>query len=142
MFKISKVIHINASRDRIFLALTNSKEILKYYPLNEVQSEWELGSEVHYKGEVNGAPFTDYGVIEKMDSPSVYAYNYWSDNHGTERLPENHIAIRYQLSESNGGTDLTVTQSNIKSAELYELMKDQVWGFLLGSLKEYVEELT
>lgn len=142
MFEISKEIHIKASRERIFSALTNSEEIPKYYPLNEVKSQWELGSEVHYKGEVNGAPFTDYGVIEKLDSPSVYAYSYWSDNHGTERLPENYITISYQLSESNHGTDLTVTQSNIKSAELYELMKDQVWDFLLGSLKEYVEALT
>ncbi|MEH6458229.1 MAG: SRPBCC family protein [Cocleimonas sp.] len=142
MFEISKKIHINASREQLFMTLTSSEEIPKYYPLIEVQSQWELGSEVLYKGEMNGSAFTDYGVIEKLDSPSVYSYSYWSDNHGTERLPENHMAISYQLSESNDGTDLTVIQSNIKSAELYELMKDQVWDFLLGSLKEYVEALT
>ena len=139
MFEITKEIHINVSRERIFSALTNSEEIPKYYPLNEVLSQWELGSEVLYKGEVNGAPFIDYGVIEKLDSPSVYAYSYWSDNHGTERLAENHMTICYQLSESDGGTDLTVIQSNIRSVELYEMMKTQVWDFLLGSLKEYVE---
>ena len=71
MFEIRKVIHINASRERIFSALTNSEEIPKYYPLNEVQSQWDLGSEVLYKGEVNGAPFTDYGVIEKLGRCAV-----------------------------------------------------------------------
>jgi uncharacterized protein YndB with AHSA1/START domain len=139
MFEIAKSINISASRECVYSALTSSEEIPKYFPLKEVESIWQIGSEVLYKGEVNGASFTDFGVIEELVSPSIYTYRYWSDNHGTERLPENHITISYLLSENVESTKLVVFQSNIKSRELYELMDKQVWDSLLGSLKEYAE---
>jgi uncharacterized protein YndB with AHSA1/START domain len=139
MFEITKSININAPRECVYSALTSSEEVPKYFPLKEVESTWQTDSEVLYKGEVNGSPFTDFGVIEELLSPSIYTYRYWSDNHGTERLPENHITISYLLSENVEGTELVVVQSNIGSRELYELMDNQVWDYLLGSLKEYVE---
>ena len=142
MFVIKKIIKISAPISSVFSALTTSNEILAYYPLKEVNSEWVLGSQVLYKGEVNGVPFTDFGVIEKIQSPNVYAYRYWSDNHGTQRTPENHLSISYSLSGSAEGTELTVTQSNIKSEKMYELMEGQVWDYLLGSIKVYVETHT
>lgn len=139
MFEIEKVVQISAPMTKVFEALTSSNEIPKYYPLKEVLSTWKVGSEVLYKGEVNGFPFTDHGVIESLNEPSFYSYRYWSDNHGTERTPENHIFISYALSEIPEGTELRLVQSNIRSEELYNLMETQVWDFLLGSLKEYVE---
>ncbi|MBY4677417.1 SRPBCC family protein [Marinobacterium arenosum] len=142
MFEIEKVIKINAPKARVFQALTSSNEIPKYYPLNEVVSTWEVGSEVLYKGEINGSPFTDYGVIESLNEPGFYSYRYWSDNHGTERTSENYILISYALSEIPEGTELKLVQSNIRSEELYNLMETQVWDFLLGALKEYVEPRT
>jgi len=142
VFEIIKVIRIHAPNSRVFSALTSSEEIPTFYPLEKVDSKWELGSEVLYKGEINGAAFTDFGVIEKLESPKVYAYRYWSDNHGTERTPENYLTISYVLTECPNGTELTVTQSNIKSAGMYELMESQVWDYLLGSLKKFVEAHT
>jgi uncharacterized protein YndB with AHSA1/START domain len=140
--EIKKYIKIKAPMNRVYSALTSSEEIPSYFPLNEVKSTWQQGSEVLYQGEINGIPFTDFGVIEKLESPSSYAYRYWSDNHGTERTPENHLTISYSLSECSEGTELTVVQSNIKSDELYELMDKQVWDYLLNSLKVYVEAHT
>jgi len=128
--------------DDVFFALTNSEEITKYFPLNSVESEWKEGKEVKYKGEVNGSPFTDYGVIEVLSPPSIYRYRYWSDNHGTERTEDNHLVIEYVLTPFSEGTSVYVIQSNIKSKALYEMMEGQVWGYLLGSLKQYMENRT
>lgn len=141
-FIIEKVIQIAAPIEAVFSSLTNSEKIPQYFPLKSVESDWHVGSEVLYKGEINGSPFTDFGVIEKLSYPTSYSYRYWSDNHGTERTDENHLSISYSLEKSTEGTLLKVKQSNIKSAELYELMNDQVWDFLLESLKEYIEEHT
>lgn len=142
MFEIEKVIQIGAPKALVFEALTSCSEIPKYYPLNEVVSTWEVGAEVLYKGEVNGSQFIDHGVIESLNKPSFYSYRYWSDNHGTERTSENHIVISYALAEIPEGTELKLVQSNIRSEELYNLMETQVWDFLLGSLKEYLEACT
>lgn len=142
MFEIEKIIEINAPKHRVFEALTSCREIPKYFPLKEVVSTWEVGSEVLYKGEVNGSPFTDHGTIETLEKPKFYSYRYWSDNHGTERTPENHLVISYSLSETPFGTELKLVQSNIRSEELYNLMETQVWDFLLESLKQHLEAHT
>lgn len=139
MFDIKKVIQINAPIERVYSALISSDEIPQYFPLKKVESTWREGEEVLYYGVVGEQPFIDYGVIEKLNSPNLYQYSYWSDNHGTERLPENHISISYQLKENQGGTELVLNQSNIQSRELYQVMEEQVWDYLLGSLKQYVE---
>lgn len=89
-----------------------------------------------YKGEIKASPFTNFGTIEKLEPPKMYTYHFWSDNHVTKRTPENHLTISYVLTECSYGTDLTVTQSNIRSPVLYELMETQVWDDLLGSLKK------
>ncbi len=138
-FTIRKELRIDAAREVVFDALTSSEEIVKYFPLKEVVSEWKVDGEVLYKGEVDGAAFTDYGVIEILSRPVIYRYRYWSDNHGTERTPENHISIAYELSEDGGGTMLKLEQSNLPSRELFEMMETVVWDSLLGSLKDYLE---
>ena len=137
---IHKEIRIDASIDRVFKALTDSEEIPRFFPLNEVNSKWLVGSEVLYHGEINGKKFTDFGVIEKLEPPNVYSYRYWSDNHGTERVDENDIKICYSLQGAVDGTLLKVSQTNIKSSELYEIMDSQVWSYLLSSLKKYLEQ--
>jgi len=141
-YTIKKEIVIEATAERVFSALTSSVEIPQFYPLKSVESTWTVGGEVLYKGEVEGAPFTDYGVIEQLESPSVYRYRYWSDNHGTQRMAENFLSIEYQLEGADEGTRLTLVQRNIKSPDLYQLMDTQVWDFLLGSLKKYLEART
>lgn len=119
MFEIEKIIKINAPKCKVFEALTSCCESPKYFPLKEVVTKWEFGSEVLYKGEVNGSPFTEHGTIETLEKQSFYSYRYWSDNHGTERTPENHLVISYSLSETPVGTELKLVQSNIRSEELY-----------------------
>ena len=136
---IKKEIMIDASPESVFDALTNSKEIVKYFPLKEVISDWSPGGEVLYKGELDGKDFTDYGVIRTLSRPHRYEYSYWSDNHGTERTPENHLSISYDLSPAGEGTKLNLEQNNIQSEEMFKQMDTMVWDYLRGSLKSYIE---
>jgi len=138
-FSITKQIIIKASPEKVFATLTSSDEIPKYYPLNEVISSWQVGDSVHYKGEISGQAFTDYGVITELKHPEVYSYRYWSDNHGTENIPDNHLTINYTLLLVNGTTQLTLVQDNIKSEEMFNVMNTVVWDMLLNGLKEYLE---
>lgn len=130
---------IDATPEAVFDALTTSEEIVKYYPLNQVISRWEIGDTVDYKGEVDGQAFTDYGVITQLQRPIVYSYRYWSDNHGTEKTLDNHLTINYKLTLINGATALCLVQDNIKSEAMYNLMNDVVWDMLLNGLKAHME---
>ena len=138
-FNIHKEITIYASPETVFDALTQSGQIVRYFPLKEVISEWRPGEEVLYKGEVEGVPFTDHGIIQTLVRPHQYSYQYWSDNHGTERLPENYLTITYTLSLTDNGTLLKLEQCNIPTESLYKLMDEGVWDYLLNELKQYIE---
>ncbi|MEG4495727.1 SRPBCC domain-containing protein [Microcoleus sp. F10-C6] len=63
-FSIQKQISIDVPPSVLFDALTNSDKIVQYYPLKEVRSTWEVGSEIILKGSNGDRNFTDYGTIE------------------------------------------------------------------------------
>jgi uncharacterized protein YndB with AHSA1/START domain len=103
-FSIRKSLSIDASPSVVFDALTNSDKIIQYFPLKEVVSNWEVGSEILFKGSNEGRDFIDYGKIEILSPNQKFQYTYWSDNHGTDRVPENYLTICYTLHEVDNGT--------------------------------------
>ena len=118
-FSIKKDLSIKVLPDIVFDALTSSDKIVQYYPLKEVISSWKVGSEIILKGNDGKQDFTDYGIIEFLSPNKRFQYTYWSDNHGTDRTPENHLTICYTLREAANGTDLELEQKNLKSEEMY-----------------------
>lgn len=136
---IEKTILINAPANEVFDALTDSDKIIQYYPLEEVFSNWQVGSEIIGKGIFNGESFTDYGKIDALLPNEKFQYTYWSTNHGTEQTPQNHLTVCYSLCETNATTTLKLEQNNIQSEQMY-LQMVQVWDFLLSNLKKFVEE--
>jgi len=135
---IEKQIRIAAPASRVFDALSDPEQIVQYYPIKSVTSSQEVSGAILFKGEVDGTPFTDYGTIEILDRPQRFRYHYWSDNHGTADTPENRMVIDYQLSCDGDDTVLTLTHSNLLSADRQAMMAP-VWDFLLGGLKNYLE---
>lgn len=138
-FTVNKSLYISAKPEAVFDALTCSDDIIKYYPLKKVTSEWKVGGEVLLDGEINGKSFRDHGVIQALSRPTQFSYSYWSTNQGTERTPENDLTISYRLSPKEQGTQLDVEQSNIRSEEIFKMM-GSIWDSLLNSLKNYVED--
>ena len=138
--QIEKVVWIKADPTAVFDALTSSRQIVEYFPLDKVTSSWSVGSELLMQGTANGRTFTDYGLIHLLDRPRVFAYTYWGDNHGTENCPEHHVSVKYQLRVDAGGTRVDMVQSNLPSRDYWAVM-NQAWDGLLNSLKTHVESL-
>ena len=138
-YTVEKTIAIAAPISEVFEALTDSDLIIQYYPLEEVVSDWKVGSEIVAKGSIEGQSFADYGTIDSLVPNKEFQYTYWSTNHGTERTPENYLTICYTFSETDKGTVLNLEQKNIKSEQMYNQMLE-VWDFLLSNLKTFVEQ--
>ena len=127
--KIEKTIVISKSIDQVFEALTNPELVVQYYPLNKVHSDLQVGGEIICEGD----GFTDYGKIEIIEPNHQFQYSYWSDNHGTDRSPENYLTISYLLhTQEQNKTLLSLTHSNLHSELMYSQMSE-VWDFLLDS---------
>ncbi|MUH00725.1 hypothetical protein F7734_54040 [Scytonema sp. UIC 10036] len=58
-FSIEKDLSIDVPPHILFDALTTSDKIVQYYPLKEVISTWEVGSEIILKGSNGDKNFTD-----------------------------------------------------------------------------------
>ena len=77
MKTINKRVIINATPEVVFEVLTTSNEIIKYYPLKSVESEWKVNADIIIKGEIDGQDFTDYGIIQELSKPNKFKYTYW-----------------------------------------------------------------
>ncbi len=136
--RIEKDIWIKADPTAVFDALTSSEQMVKYFPLDKVTSSWRVDSQLTMQGMADGRRFTDYGWIRALDRPTVFAYTYWGDSHGTENHPEHHVSISYHLFPEAGGTRVDMVHSNLPSQDYRAVMND-AWDHLLGGLKAYIE---
>lgn len=136
---IEKSAVIRATRERLFSALTEPDEIVRYLPFKSVESDGCEGGRIIFRGDANGAPFEDIGVIEVHSPPAMFQYRYWSTNHGTAQQAENHLRISYTLTEGGQNVLLNVRHSDIPPGPYHTTMTE-VWEDILGGLKSYIEK--
>ena len=137
---INKTVSIAAPIETVYECLTSEQHILKYFPYKTVKSDWVVGGQITFTGELGDQPFTDSGRIITLDGPSRFAYRYWSTNHGTEQSEDNELIITYDLAQLWNGCEVTVTHDRFQSVAMYHIMSD-AWEGLLGELRFYAEQL-
>ena len=139
MLELRKSIEIAARAETIFGALTDPDKITAYFPVDSVHLEPRRAGVIELKGEIEGRPFTDHGVVKEFDRPTRFAYEYWSTNHGTERPNANHMTIDYRI-ESDGHDSCFLYLHHVNLLTLNRVQEmDGVWDFLLASFKQFVE---
>jgi len=129
---------IDAPPDDVWSALTEPDEIEKYMFGSHVDSTWEEGGHIVWKGQYEGRDFTDHGKILEIDRPRRLRLTHFSPLSGKEDLPENYHTILYELEETNGSTKVTLSQDNNASPEEAEHSRAN-WQQMLTGLKEVVE---
>jgi uncharacterized protein YndB with AHSA1/START domain len=130
--------HLGASRDKVWEALTTPELIKKYFFGTNASSDWKVGSPIKFTGEWEGKTYEDKGVILVSKKPEVFSYSYWSSMSGMEDKEENYVEITYTLKEAGGGTDLAVTQTSIPGEEMKKHAEEN-WQKVLDGLKKLVE---
>ena len=129
---------IKADRGAVWDALTNPRLIKEYLFGTEVSSDWQVGSEVTYRGVWQGKAYQDKGRILEMVPEKRLKSTFWSSLAGLEDRPENYNTVVYELSEADRGTRLTVTQDNNATREEAEQSEDN-WNAVLKALKDLLE---
>ncbi len=133
-------IALHADRARIWDALTNPDRIREYMFGAETTCDWQLGSPISFKGEWEGKPYEDKGVIMAVEPLRHVQYSYWSNLSGTPDTPENHALVSYTIEDKSDGTHtLTITQSNCPTPEQQE-KSEQNWLYLLEQIKTQLEK--
>lgn len=137
-FTASVTLVFKATANKVWEGLTNPEMIKQYFFGTNAVSDWKVGSALLFKGEWEGKPYEDKGVILQSEKPVLFQYTYLSSWSGMEDKPENYAIITYSLSEDNGVTTLIITQSGVATEEA-KSHSEENWKQVLDGLKNMIE---
>jgi uncharacterized protein YndB with AHSA1/START domain len=137
---IVQEITIKGTAERIFAALTNPDERLKWwggpegrFKLTDFESDLRTGGSWIMRFDAYGNAVTIRGVYREIDSPRLLVFTWlpdWYEN-ATESL------VRWELEERDGVTTVRLTHSGLLTEAARESHRG--WPQILGWLTAYVE---
>ena len=89
---------INAPGEEVWNALVNPEAIRQYMFGANVVSAWQEGSSITWKGEWQGQPYEDKGVILKFRPGRTIQYSHFSPLSGLPDKQENYHTVTIELS--------------------------------------------
>jgi uncharacterized protein YndB with AHSA1/START domain len=139
---IQKSIHVSASREIVWDALTNPLKT-RLYTGKEVVSEWQPGSPIAWKDTVDGLDtIYEKGYILNIDPVQFLQYSSFTTGSGVEDIPSHYTMVTLELTEKNGGTDIKITHgdfSKIPNGDSLAMIVSASWDEVLNNLKEIIE---
>lgn len=132
-------IHVDVPREEVWRAITDPDTIARYLFGSRVETDWQEGSPIVYRGEWEGAPYEDKGTILEVVPGERLVSTYYSPLSGKPDVPESYQTVSYLLADDAGGTAVTITQDGCADEAEAERMSDN-WSMTLGSLKSVVEQ--
>ena len=130
---------INAKPDEVWSALTDPGKIKEYMFGSQVETDWNPGSPIVWKGEYDGKRYEDRGEILQVEPPHHLEMTHFSAMSGQEDLPENYHRLVYELEGVGDKTLLTLSQDNNASEDEAEHSRAN-WEMVLSGLKDVVEQ--
>lgn len=131
-------IEIDASADQVWGALTEPDQIEKYMFGSRVETDWQPGSPIVWKGEYEGTRYQDKGEIVEIEPARRLKVTHFSPLSGQEDVPENYHTLLYELEERDGKTHVSLSQDGNATEEAAEHSKAN-WQTMLSGLKNVVE---
>jgi uncharacterized protein YndB with AHSA1/START domain len=129
---------INATAAEVWDALVDPAKIKQYMFGTTVESEWKEGSPISWKGEWEGRPYEDKGVILKLKPQRTLQYSHFSPMSGLPDKRENYHTVTIELS-GDGPTEVTLTQDNNPDEKTREY-SEKNWSMMLDGLKKLLEK--
>ena len=139
-FVAEKQITINASADAVWQALTDPELVKQYLHGTNMETSWEVGSPITWKGEWKGKAYEDKGTVLAIEPKKLLKTTHWSPMGGSEDKPENYHTVTYELDTRGGETSLTLKQDKNASQEQADTMAEKNWGPVLEGLRAVAEK--
>ena len=129
---------ISASPAQVWAALTEPEQIKKYMFGSQVETDWQQGSRILWKGEYEGKAYEDKGEIVEIDPNRRLTVTHFSPLSGQEDVPDSYHTLVYELHEAGDTTRLSLSQDNNSSEDEAEKARG-TWEMVLAGIKEVVE---
>ena len=130
-------ISIHASKERVWEAIVNPSLVKQYFFGTDLSAEWRVGGTIYFRGEYEGTPYEDKGIITEIKEAELLKYNYKSSWDGSPDVIENYMPIEYRLAVVGDHTEVEI----IQGADTQERANHSIenWNWVLKGMKELIE---
>ena len=128
---------IAAPPQRVWQVLLDPQSVREYMFGSEVVTDWRPGSPIFFRGEWEGRPYEDKGVIVEVNEPVLLQFTHYSPLGGAPDIPANYHTITYELEPIHLGTRVTLTQDN-NNSEAAAVHSARRWRQVLNTVKAIV----
>jgi uncharacterized protein YndB with AHSA1/START domain len=111
-FLAKSEILINASRARVWAALTDPATIPRYMFGARVETDWKVGGPISWKGEWEGRPFEDKGKILRLEPEVALVFT-----HASGMSPDRVHHVTFALGDKDGATSVEILQNGSLNKE-------------------------
>jgi uncharacterized protein YndB with AHSA1/START domain len=132
-------VDISASPKQVWNALTDPGLIRKYLFGADVETTWEPGAPIRWRGEYDGRKYEDKGEVVEVVPEEKLIVTHFSPLSGQDDKPENYHTVTYQLEDKGDRTAVHLEQDNNTDPQAAAESQEN-WGVVLESLKVVVEE--
>ncbi len=131
-------IDIAAPPAQVWKALTDPEVIARYFFGSKVDTDWQPGSPIVWKGEYEGKAYEDRGEVLEVETNRRLKVTHFSPMTGLPDDPENYHTITYEIDDRGDTTHLSLSQDNNRDdAEAQHATEN--WATMLDGLKRTVE---
>jgi uncharacterized protein YndB with AHSA1/START domain len=138
-YSASASVVINSNLEKVWDAITNPVQVKKYFFGTDLDTTWEVGKPIYWRGNWNGRQYEDKGTVLSFRKPHYLEFDYFSALSGNDDSPENYQVISFELNEVDGGVDVKILQKNAPSQESADHSIEN-WEKVLIALKDLVEK--
>jgi uncharacterized protein YndB with AHSA1/START domain len=124
------VLHINATAEQVWNALTQPEFTQKYWGGRRIESDWQVGSSFKHIRPDGVADVQ--GEILEADKPRVLSYTWTAEGRKPSR-----VTFKLQYQEPN--TRLMLTHEGLEVEPKLENMITEGWSAILSNLKTLLE---
>lgn len=128
---------IKAPIDKVWNALTNPEMVKQYFFGSNQETDWDVGSKVLWTGEYDGTTYVDKGVVLEYLPNKKLSYSYLSSWSGLDDKPENYLLVSYEVTPTESGTELIISQSNYDEEKAKHSSEN--WKIVVDGLKNLIE---
>jgi uncharacterized protein YndB with AHSA1/START domain len=103
----TSTITITAPREFVWSAVTEPEHVRRWQYNSDLTTDWIVGHPIRFSAEWQGQTFAQWGTVLEVDAPNRLRYSLFAPRPGLEDRPENYFTMTYELTDIDGGTQVT-----------------------------------
>ncbi|CAN5622575.1 hypothetical protein BH11BAC3_BH11BAC3_18630 [soil metagenome] len=114
------IISFDASKEKVWAALTKPEFVKLWQYGSQLITNWEVGSDIKFRTEWEGKVFEQWGKVLAFDPTDKLAYTLFAPRPDLEDKPENYFTMSYILTAENDQTKLEIIQQDDRAGAKQE----------------------